>query len=172
MRPQLHAPTVVVTALLVASLANLAQYPSIERDAGDWYRALRVKTGHELPELGDEHFASTQARFSVYLDIREHAYGATLVVPQPVALNPEQLRGLAGAGPLEHPADEIVVSAEVAAGLDTAAVASGDDEYLGPYAVVVPPGEDADRLLVVTGPDRTYLVTPDLLRSFGGEVPS
>ena len=172
MRPRLHAPTAVAAALLVGAFANLAQYPSIERDAGDWYRALRVKTGHELSDLVDEHFASTQSRFSVYTDLRAHAYGATLVVPRPVGLNPEQLRGLSGAGVLERPDELIEVSAEVAAGLDSRAVATGENEHIGPYAVVVPRGEAPERVLAVTGPHWTYFVTPELLESFGGEVPT
>lgn len=171
MRQRLHAPTAVVVALMVGSLANLAQFPSIEYSAGDWYRAVRVKVSHELHDLVDTHFASTQARFAVYMDLREYAYGATVVVPEPVRLNVEQLNGLSGAGALERPAELIEISDEVASALDADVVAEGEFENFGPYSVVVPRDGAPDRVLVVTGATRTYLVTPELLRAAGGEVP-
>lgn len=170
MEGRLHVPTAVVAALLVGALANLAEYPSIERDAGNWYRALRVKSGHELPALGDEHFASTQARFSFYLAIRDHAYGATLVASRDATVNPELLRGLAAVGGLERTDAPMEVDRGVADRLDGDVIDSGEDEHLGPWAVAVSQDDAPDRLLLVAGPGRSYLVTPELLRAAGGEV--
>lgn len=172
MVPRLHVPTLVVAALVVGSLANVAEFGDIEREAGNWYRALRVKEGHTLAELEDNHFASTQARFAIYLDARQYAYGAELVVPTGVDLNEEQLAGLAGAGSLVRPDGRIEVSGEVAAALDSMTVDAGDNELIGPYQVVVGIDEEPDRLLFVTGPGVTYLVSEQQLRAAGGDVPS
>lgn len=172
MAPRLHVPTLVVAALLVASLGNVAQYGDIERDAGNWYRALRVKEGHTLAELEDNHFASTQARFGIYLDIREYAYGAEVVVPTGIDLNTEQLRGLAGAGSLVRPDGLLEVDGEVAAALDAATIDAGDNELIGGYRVVVGLDEQPTRLLLASGSDVTYLVSEQQLRAAGGEVPS
>lgn len=167
---QLHVPTMVVAGLVVAALANLAEYPSIERDAGDWYRALRVKEGHELVELGDNHFTSTQARFAIYLDLREFAYGADVAVAEGLVLNDEQLRGLGGASSIELGVADLAVTAAVAAALEGRVVATGEDQRLGTYVVVTDGAAPPARVVVAPGPDRVWVVDRDLLEAVRAEV--
>ena len=155
---RLHVPTAVLTVLVTASLLNLGQFAGVNLDMSDWYDAVRVKDGHDLRALSEEHFGSTKERFLLATRLRDLAPGAVLVTPPRVGFREELLVGVGGMSAVERVATERVVDAPTAAALDAAAVATGEDEQVGPYAIVVDPTAPADRLVAVPGPERFYVV--------------
>ena len=164
----LHAPSVVTAVLLVGALMNVAQHPVIEREMSDWYEAVRIKPDHDLRALSEAHFGSTQSRFNLYLQLRDLAPGATVELSPSSALVGEHLLGLSEAAAVVRRDTEAAVDAAVAATLAPFVVAAGEDRDAGAYAIALRDGDSTDRVIVVTGPERTWLVGADLLADARG----
>ena len=159
----LHVPTAVVAVMVTAALVNVAQFPALELDMSDWYEAVRIKPGHELLDLVDEHFDSTQARFELYLDLREVAPHATVTIPSDSEIVTEHLAGLSAAEEVARSDAPLTIDASQAAALESSVVADGHDRDVGDYVIALE-GDGADvALVLVRGPDRAWLVEQALL---------
>ena len=171
MRPmdhsRVHVPTAVLAVLVTAALLNVGQFAAVNLDMSQWYDAVRVKDGHDLRALSEEHFPSTRERFLLATRLRDLAPGAVLVRPPGTRWSPELLVGIAGMRAVERASDELTVDASTAAALDAAAVATGEDDAVGPYAIVVDPATPADRLVAVAGPQRLYIVDARIADELG-----
>lgn len=158
----LHVPTAVVAALFTAATVNVVQFPVLELDTSDWYEAVRIKPGHDLHALVTNHFPSTQDRFELHVQLRELAPGARIVLPDALVGHHEHLRGLGTATEVRPVAQELTISADVAAALADHVVAHGEERSLGPYAIALPDGP-VEELVVVHGPEQAWFVARPLL---------
>lgn len=160
---KLHAPTAVAAALCTAALVNVAQFPSLEIEMSDWYEATRVKPDHDLLALAENHFGSTQGRYVVYLQLGELAPGAVVELPPATDMPREHFNAFAEVAAVEERAEATPIDAAVAAQLEAAVVATGEDRHIDAYAIALPAGGEVERIVVVAGPDRTWLVEEGLL---------
>lgn len=165
---RLHLPSVVVAAMVTATLVNLAQFPALELELSDWYEAVRVKPGHELPDLVAEHFDSTRARFELYLELREVAPHATVTVPAESAIIDEHLLGLGDAESVVRTDAALTIDASQAAALEPSVVADGYDRDVGDYVIAVGGEGEPTELVLVDGPDHVWLVERALVDALGG----
>lgn len=166
MPDHLHVPSALVAAVLTAAVVNVAQFPTIEGDVSDWYEAVRAKPGHDLGALVGGHFDSTRQQIGLEVQLRALAPGATLVVPSATSTfvwRTAELRGLGGLEAVVRRGDPIVIDAAVATALDPAVVAVGEKEDVGPYAIALPADGRVERLVLVDGPDRAWVVEEGLL---------
>lgn len=163
----LHWPTAVIAALATAAVVNLAEHPSLERDMSDWYEAVRVKPGHGISAMVLGHFDATQERFALYAHLRQRAPGATIVLAADSEILDEHLRGLAAAGEVVRSEADLTISAEQAADLQSHVVATGDGRHAGLYSVVMPEQGEVTEVVIVTGPDRTWVVARPILVEAG-----
>lgn len=149
--------------MVTAAVVNVAQFPALELDMSDWYEAIRTKPGHELPDLIDEHFDSTQARFELYLQLRDLAPNATVTVPVGSEVIGEHLLGLAAAVEVVRSDAPSTIDAATGAALEPAAVATGFDRDVGDYVIALPADGPVEELVLVQGPDRAWIVEAGLL---------
>lgn len=149
--------------MITAAMLNVAQFPELEMDMSDWYEAVHIKPGHELPDLIAEHFDSTQARFELYLQIRDRAPNATITVPRGSDIIPEHLLGLGAVDTVVRSDEPSTIDAAVAAALEPLVAAEGYDRDVGDYVIALPADGPAEELVLVQGPNRAWIVEAGLL---------
>jgi hypothetical protein len=160
----------VIAALATAAVVNLAEHPSLERDMSDWYEAVRVKPGHDISAMILGHFDATQERFALYAHLRARAPGATVVLQANSRILDEHLRGLAAAGAVVRSREDLTISAEQAAALEPYVIATGDGRHAGVYSIAMPEQGAVDEIVILIGPDRTWVVARSLLAGNGEAV--
>lgn len=161
----------VGVAMAVAALANVADHRVVESQASTSYEAIAVKEGHDLLSLAENHFSSTQDRFLLLTQLRVLAPGSTVTLPTTAGrandLNDEGVRSLGGGAGLTRADYDPTVPPGVAAALSQLAVATGEDDTLGPYALVLEDRGEAADLVVVQGPERAYVAPRSVLEDLG-----
>lgn len=157
--------------MAVAALSNFAQIPGIELETSRQYGAVRVKAGHDVLSLVEDHFRSTQGDFLLHAQLRSVAPGVRVTLPLESALLGEELRGVGRASEVVYVDYDSAVAPDVVGQLADFVVAEGEDEEAGLYAIALADA-DADELVEVTGPDRVFLVDARLLERVGAEVSS
>lgn len=156
-------PSMLLGALLAASLANVAQFLPLEAGASDWFEAVAPKPGHTLPALGADHFESTRERFELHLQLRTFAPGVTVTLPEGHELFVEHLVGLGHVDAVLVVPEVQELDAGVAERLAPHVVAAGTHDGLGAYAIALPDDVPVADLVLVSGPDRAWFVEPGLL---------
>lgn len=159
------ASIALTAAVATAAVVNLPQFVWLELSTGGVYEALRIKDGHGLDELVEQHFESTQLDVGLFTRLRTLAPGATVTVAdeRQQLMTDLDLVGLALADEVTRPAGPLpTVDEATVAGWEESLAALGEDEDLGPYGIVVGP-DPVTSLTVVDGPDRRYLVDERLL---------
>lgn len=158
-----HMPTAVVAAALTAVVVNVVQFPLIEMAMSNWYEAVRIKPGHDQRALVEKHFGSTQRDVGFHVQLRDLAPGATLTLPPSLELYTNELRGIGAVDRVIRREEASTLDAAVAAQLEPAVAASGEDAEMGPYVIALPTDRPADHLIVIEGPEKMWVVDEGLL---------
>lgn len=137
---ELQVSVAVVVALATAAVATGTQFPMIQANLSDQYEALEPYPGMQIADLVSNHFDSTQERFLVYAELRQHARGASIVTFRGSGLFPEQLSGLAQLSPVVVEEYDPIVATEVARTILRAEVARGQGDETGPWVLAARPG--------------------------------
>ena len=153
---RLYARGILIGALLLATVANLAEFKPIDRSIGTIYAAVnRYETG-DVTVIGIGHSPTVRERFQLYLELRRWAPGAEISVAPRVGLGREQLAGLAGAAEISSWDGEYRLTQEEMARVDAHVVASGEDRWAGEFVLAVA-SEGVERIVTVK-PEGTLLL--------------
>ncbi len=157
---------VLLGALLLATVANAADFPRIDREIGSVYAAVNRYPTAELTELTDGHTSVVRERFRLYAELRHWARGADIEVPTDARLRREELAGLADLGEIMSRDGGPRLSQDDLSTIEAHTVATGEDRNSGPYTLAVVP-DGVERIIALQIGDRLYLVDARLLERAG-----
>lgn len=149
-------------ALLLAAIANVAELRVTDRHLGTTYAAVNRYSSDDLAQVIAEHSPTVRERFQLYLEVRRWAHGADLALSPDTGLIIEQLVGLGGIGRISGWDGQLELSDEMARHIEGHVVAEGEDRVAGPFAIAVLP-QNADRLIAIQDGSRLLLIDERLL---------
>lgn len=156
----------LVGAIGMAVLANIAQYAAIDREVGTVYSAISRYDTSDIAEIGVDFTPTVRERFQLYLELGRFAAGSDLIVPPGVQVLRAEAVGLGRVAEMRSGEPPVELTAELADRLVADAAATGIDRRLGEFHVAVAPGP-VEQLYVVPLDDSVLIVDERLLPAGG-----
>ena len=163
----LYARGILIGALLLAAVANLAEFKQIDRSIGTIYAAVNRYETADVATLGIGHSPTVRERFQLYLELRRWAPGAEIWLAPRAGLGREQLAGLGGAAEISSWDGEYRLTEDERARIDAHIVATGEDRWAGEFTLAVVP-EGVERIITLKPEGTLLLVDVRLLEELDG----
>ena len=128
---------VILGALALAVIANVAQFPVIERDVGTTYAAINRYEDADVPSIVTVHTPTVRQRFQLYAELRSWARDAEVFIGPRSGLQRDQLVGLSGLGQMHDWTGVDALSDSELARLVGHVVADGEDRWAGPFVIAL-----------------------------------
>jgi hypothetical protein len=156
----------IIGAVLVAVVVNLAQFRVIDRDMGLTYAAINRYGSADVGDLVAAHTATVRERFGLYAELRTWARGAEVFIGPGSGLQRDQLAGLSEMGELHQWEGSVgELSEHDSARIDANLVAEGEDRSAGPFVLAVA-DPNVTRLVSLRLDDVLMIVDERLLEGF------
>lgn len=153
---------ILVGALAIAVVANVAEYPAIDREIGTTYASLNRHPTAVPTEIAREHSPTVRERFQLYAELSLWAPGAELLLGPGVVLQRDQLIGLGTVRAVTEWDGAVQLTDDDLARIEAHLVAEGEDRDAGPFALAVIPN-DVDQLVTIAHGSRLLIVDGRLL---------
>lgn len=157
-----YARGILVGALVVAVVSNVAEYRAIDREIGTTYASLNRYPTAEPTEIVREHSPTVRERFQLYAELSLWAPDAELLLSPGIALQRDQLIGLGNMRAVYEWDGAMRLTTDEVARIEAHLVAEGEDRHVGPFALAVIP-KDVDLLVTIPHGPRLLIIDGRLL---------
>lgn len=158
--PRSRLPTVLLGALAMLLVLQPIEFLALETRVTGSYRVVDSHDGLHLREVVRQAGPTSKERFALYLELRDIAQGTTLIMPEGLPADEDQLVGLAGVEGLRRTGADLAIGSMLVVVDHAATMHSGHDRALGDYRIVAAPDGSESQRVVAFERDEIVVFAP------------